>query len=343
VLFACIHSVVSVNGVPTPAPKHVINLDLPPIQRWRDITNTYKQGWKPIMAWFDKILPPDIEKIIDPILGALDTFIPQPFSDELRGIAQNSADVGLTLGKLVLMNLLYDVTAGCTSIVAQHSSGRMLHARNMDYSIPNLRNITIQLDFNRGNETIYRTTTFAGYIGALTGVRPGGWSVTVNERDRDGEGTPLDNIVEALKGGQSIGFFLRAQLEKLVSYQEAMNALQHTHIMAPVYLTVAGAHAGEGAIITRDREKPDDVWHVTAPSMWNIIETNYDHWKPSGDGRLAVAMKGMAAMSSSTVDLSGMYTVVSTPPVLNHDTIYTVQIDPAAGTLRSMVRFDMGP
>jgi len=283
------------------------------------------------------------KKIIDPILGSLDNLIRQPFADELRGIAKDSADVGITLGKLVLMNLLYDVTAGCTSIVAQHTSGRMLHARNMDYPIPGLRNITIQIDFNRGNETIYRTTTFAGYIGALTGLRPGGWSVTVNERDRDGEGTPIDNILEALKGGQSIGFFLRQQLETITNYQAAMNALQHTPLMAPVYLTVAGARTGEGAIITRDREKPDDVWHVTAPSMWNIIETNYDHWKESGDGRLAVAEKGMAAMTWATVDLSGMYNVVSTPPVLNHGTVYTVQIDPLAGTLRTMVRYDMGP
>jgi penicillin V acylase-like amidase (Ntn superfamily) len=44
-----------------------------------------------------------------------------------------SSSAGVTLGKLVVLNLIYDLTAGCTSIVAQTSAGRMLHARNLDY------------------------------------------------------------------------------------------------------------------------------------------------------------------------------------------------------------------
>jgi hypothetical protein len=97
------------------------------------------------------------------LVAKLDELIPQPFADELRGIAQVSESAGkvmllrisrkseemtdgsfsvgwswlictgVTLGKLVLMNLIYDLSAGCTSIVAQTSNGRMLHARNLDY------------------------------------------------------------------------------------------------------------------------------------------------------------------------------------------------------------------
>jgi len=328
---------------PQPAPQEIINLDLPPLVRFNNMINKYKSRAVPVLKWLDSILPPEIYKYLDPILASLDNYFPAPYADELRGIASQTGDVGLTLGKLVLMNIIYDISAGCTSIVAQRSDGTMLHARNLDYGIPGLRNLTVQVDFQRNNKTIYRSTTFAGYIGVLTGVRPGAWSVTVNERDRDAEGTPIDNIIEALKGGWSIGFFLRQQLEQRENYQEAIQVLQHLPLMAPVYLTVAGANAGEGCIITRDREKPDDVWHVTAPSMWNIIETNYDHWKPSGDNRLATAMAGMAQYNWTTVDLPAIYKVLSTPPVLNSETMYTTLINPATGSMDSAVRYDMGP
>jgi hypothetical protein len=106
--------------------------------------------------------------------------------------------------------------------------------------IPGLRNISIMVDFQRNNKTIYTTVNFAGYIGALTGIRVGnrageGWAVSVNERDRDGEGSQLDNIIEALKGGNSIGFFLRATLESQTNFQSAIGIIQHTKLIVSYY------------------------------------------------------------------------------------------------------------
>ena len=34
--------------------------------------------------------------------------------------------------------------------------------------------------------TSYYGTAFVGYLGLLTGMRPGGWSVSVDERDQNG-------------------------------------------------------------------------------------------------------------------------------------------------------------
>lgn len=34
--------------------------------------------------------------------------------------------------QIVLLNLIYDLSAGCTSLVAQNSLGQILHARNLD-------------------------------------------------------------------------------------------------------------------------------------------------------------------------------------------------------------------
>ena len=100
-----------------------------------------------------------------------------------------------------MLNLVYDISAGCTSIVCQDVKGNMLHgacacalcqrahlsytslllnaltytARNLDYSLPGLRNITVQVDYTRGGKVVFTATHFAGYVGVLSGMRPGGW------------------------------------------------------------------------------------------------------------------------------------------------------------------------
>ena len=42
--------------------------------------------------------------------------------------------------------------------------------------------LTIEVDFIRGGNVVSKATTWAGYIGVLTGVRPEGFSVSVNYR-----------------------------------------------------------------------------------------------------------------------------------------------------------------
>jgi len=348
--------VVVLAAPPVPAKRHVVNLDLPPIQRWTSIVTTYKNQYGPLIAWLDKTIPPAVQKLIDPIFENFDQYIPAPFGDEIRGVAQVLQTVGIDMGKVVLLNLIYDLTApgfhisrendnglgvlACTSIVAQAQNGQILHARNLDYSIDGLKNITIQVDFQRNGTTIFSGTHFAGYVGILSGMRAGGWSVTVDERDRDGPGTVIDNILHLFKGGHSLGFFLRSALETNKTFDEAPNAATSVHLLAPVYLIMAGTKTNEAAVITRDREKPDDVWRLSLPTVWNLVETNYDHWKPSGDTRAATAIKGMATMSPANVTLDGMFAVISTPPVLNRGTAYSTKMNPATGFYETWIRFD---
>ena len=54
------------------------------------------------------------------------------------------------------MNLYYELTAFCTSIVAQRSNGTIYHGRNLDYGIPGLQNLTIEVDFVSDGQVLYR-------------------------------------------------------------------------------------------------------------------------------------------------------------------------------------------
>lgn len=54
--------------------------------------------------------------------------------------------------------------AGCTSIVARTPSGQLIHGRNLDFNLANvLQNLTCQVTFTRGGQTLYSAATFAGY------------------------------------------------------------------------------------------------------------------------------------------------------------------------------------
>ena len=58
--------------------------------------------------------------------------MPQPYQDELLGIANVT---GINLGEIVLVNIFYEVNAFCTSIVAEDPSGKLYHARNLDFGL----------------------------------------------------------------------------------------------------------------------------------------------------------------------------------------------------------------
>lgn len=53
----------------------------------------------------------------------------------------------------------------CTSIVAQDAKNQIFHGRNMDWNLPeDIRNISVQIEFQRGNKTQYIGATYVGYV-----------------------------------------------------------------------------------------------------------------------------------------------------------------------------------
>src|SRR5690606_5043048 len=57
-------------------------------------------------------------------------YFPTEYAAEIVGCAEQ---LGIPYGWLTLMNLGYEVSDACTSIVAQTMDGRILHARNLDF------------------------------------------------------------------------------------------------------------------------------------------------------------------------------------------------------------------
>ena len=112
-----------------PAPEYVINLDADPKDRWKEIGRTYKTDLKQAMKEINATVPGFVIALVDTFGSELDSLLPPPYGDELRGLAEVTE---IPVGELFLFNLAYDITAHCTSIVAQSSDGKLLHARNLD-------------------------------------------------------------------------------------------------------------------------------------------------------------------------------------------------------------------
>lgn len=149
------------NADPVPAPRYVVNLDLPAQNRWSHVIANYKSDLHNMLKQIKKMVPPEVAELASILGDGLEKYVPYPYNLEMVGVA-TSADV--SLGEALLGNLLYEVTAyksklaqkACTSIVAEAFNGTMYHGRNLDYSFTELlRNMTIVVDFQSNGKTLY--------------------------------------------------------------------------------------------------------------------------------------------------------------------------------------------
>uniref|UniRef100_H2ZE53 N-acylethanolamine-hydrolyzing acid amidase n=1 Tax=Ciona savignyi TaxID=51511 RepID=H2ZE53_CIOSA len=335
-----------------PAKTYIVNLDLPPQERWNNVIkhfdpNILKQG---LNTLFKEYLPSQqLVPILEDVAKDLERYIPQPFADELRGL---SKALGMKLGDLVLINIIYDVSAfnssqikACTSIVAYDSMGRIIHGRNLDYKVGDyLRELTLQVDYQRGGKTLYMATTYAGYIGVITGSKPNAFSITGDQRNI---GSILQNLFSAVDHSWPTFFAERRVLEEASDYQSALSQILKTPTIAPVYFIISGINAGEGAIVVRDGRKVANVTTLSQSAhSWYIVETNYDPWvqAPATDDRRDAAINAMNKLGRKNMNPQQLYKVLSVDLVFNSDTTYTTIMSAAdASVYQTMIRYDAPP
>ena len=71
----------------------------------------------------------------------------------------------------------------CTSVSVQQNRSEYFLARNLDYGYQEfLIENSIKLIFLKDGSPIFETIGHAGFIGAHSGLRLGGYAITLNER-----------------------------------------------------------------------------------------------------------------------------------------------------------------
>lgn len=331
----------SASGPPT-AKRYTINLDLPPEQRWVQVAKDHEQALTLLLQSIKSALPEEVSQLVATFGDEIAKYMPYPYGPEIVGLANSLQNTSIS--DAVLGNVLYELTAYgheqrkdhtkmCTSIVAQSINGTIYHGRNLDYSFPDLlRELTIIVEFVRGGRTLYTGTTFAGMVGLLTGQKPHAYTISVDERD---QGFWWMNVLEAFIAGThgiSTLHVRDALADKDMDFGAVVDFLAEKPFIAPCYVIVGGTSPNEGVVITRDRSEAQDVWRMDANNGdWFLVETNYDHWKPppDDDDRRDPAIKAMVEMSRGGLNATSLFRVMSTPPVLNSGTTYTVVMSAA--------------
>ncbi|KAG7269447.1 hypothetical protein CRUP_032301 [Coryphaenoides rupestris] len=297
-----------------PVAWYTVDLDLHPSKRWLPLITEKKTELANMMQTIrdlaNAFFPSGkLVEMVDDALPLLVQTLPYPFADELRGVAAAS---GLPLGEVVLFNVFYEVFTVCTSVVAEDSKGNLFHGRNLDFGLfmgERLKPLVVNVDFKRNGHTVFKSTTFAGYIGMLTGIKPGVW----------------------------MSFLMRSVLENATSYEVAKSRLAQTTLLAPAYFILGGNQSSQGCIITRSRVLSLDILEIDLKlGRWYVLETNYDHWKDPLflDDRRTPAMKCMNKTMQANITMKTMYDMLSTKPL----TTYTTLMDVSSGNLESYTR-----
>jgi hypothetical protein len=184
----------SLAAAPRAVPRFTVSLDDEPRRRWMGVVARYRERWPELVRdmWaafadlkgeegenraFARALS---ESVLDGLRGAGRS----EYVEELRAIAEGC---GVELADLVLLHLSYESHSACTAALATADDGAVFLARTLDWDMPKLQELTIDVDFVRGGRIVYTATTWAGYIGVLTAQRAGRYAVAVNYRDEDEE------------------------------------------------------------------------------------------------------------------------------------------------------------
>jgi len=310
--------------------RYKVDFSLPASQRWTELARTYKNEIRHVRDSLFTYIPENFKTAIIAIADFIDYYLTKEYADELKSVSDGC---GISVGELLTLNLAYEISDFCTSIITSDENGLVTHGRNQDFDL-SLRNNTVEIVGvdKQGNE-LFTATTFVGFLGIPTGMVKNKFSISINARDTGGN--IWDNLYEGLMdGGISPSYLTRKILEKRLDFDEAVKTLATTHIIAPIYYIIAGCKNNEGVVLTQNRRRNDDAWYLSIPERWYLVQTNYDHWEPvpiDDNKRRATAMSVLDKLGRKGINADGINLALTTPPVLNNYTLYSSLISARNG------------
>ncbi|KAF3940916.1 hypothetical protein ABW19_dt0202229 [Dactylella cylindrospora] len=186
-------------------PVFIVDMDLPPRQRYKAIGIAFKAQLLHLTGIWDEIFTGFpyrgfIEFIAPFILRRVFNSEEQ---EEIKGLVEAT---GIPLFLIVAYNSFLDTFMGCTSGAVRlvkdpngidgldEDRDKMVHFRTLDWGMDELRAVAIQISYHRGGKIIAQALTYAGFVGTLTGVRKD-LSISLNFRPAADENTRTRTIL----------------------------------------------------------------------------------------------------------------------------------------------------
>lgn len=308
-------------------PRFCFDLNVPAIDRWAPIIRSLSIDWSLVRQELMQVIHSSIpQSWLLAIIRMILPQMPMYYKDELRGISQC---LQIPLADLMLLQLVYEVNACCTSLIHRDpESGAMSLFRTMDWDLPWLQLLTVELDVVRGTEPVCQAVTWCGYVGFLTGVNQH-MAVSINFRS---VGNSIwSNLFRMVTWRWPIGFLLREVLcsnnPSESSALEAVTSLCHSGLIAPCYITLCRPY-GQHCIIVRD---PD----AFAMETKSRAQTNHDQTPYGGlstcDENFLYSRERLDKIRREDPGLMTADTVwqfFAQAPIHNEETIYTCRMIP---------------
>jgi hypothetical protein len=326
--------------------RYIVNLNDPPEKRWTHIVEKYKNECKKIFTFLDGEIGGTVKwmavKLAELYAGKVF------YIQELYSIAKI---LEISIGELILMQLCYEMYACCTSVVI-NCGKNTVHYRTMDWDMPDLCAVTIGVDFVRDGKVVFSGTTWAGYVGMMTAVKPNVCAVSLNYR-RTAQNSQIikDNVMtnvrHSINGSWPVGFLIRHLMETENQYDKIVQYMENSKLIAPCYLTISGAgsgSSGQGVVISRTRESVDKKNILGHNRGSYIVQTNIDYDMThldvpnilySKERIIAVDQLMRRYPDQGFDDIRKLFLFFGKKPIINEETIYVTIMKSNTGEIHS--------
>ncbi len=301
-----------------PLKEYTVDINDPPSTRWVHIVNDHKPAIHKAYIWIKNNY--NLNALLTTILNTVaSTAKPYTmYSDEIQAIADQC---NISYGVLLLMQLTYELSACCTSIIAKDNENNIHHIRTMDWGLDFLSQLTISVKFVNKSKELFKCITWAGYVGVLTGVSNNA-SIAINFRNSK-NGNIMDNIKKLATGAWPIGFLVRNMFENQYTYKQVVEIASTAQLVAPTYFSISNCAKPEGCVITRSRSKI--IKKRTLENRNYIVQTNIDDINSENNildskARIRVAKK---YLENKEINKELLWKLMSKKPINNSITIYT--------------------
>lgn len=341
-----------------PIQTEVINLDLPPAERWRDFALRHRQeiiGKATSMGQlYEKALGPEV---------AARWMKAAPLDAELlaeyESLVTYAGHPAVTLQRLVLTDMWQAVDAptfGCTGFLAAMPNGTVIHGRNIDYEIDKLEEVAARVGvslaaggggffdgvFLQGGKPVVSFVGTVGSLGITTGMRIGSWSWNSNARIAPNNMTA--NLLATERGSLNFPWVARKLLTEVPDFDTAVRAFSTTNFNAPNYFILAGSGPFQGAVVTvdcggvREPGTPPVQTLSRERGVWYLVQTNDDLLGPPADARRGAALARLARSPQAEVSEAFVLREMRRSPITNSDTLLTWIANPGAGSHLTLPR-----
>lgn len=308
--------------------RYTVYLDKPASTRWNRVVDDHKPYIQQAVKEIDAMFAGVTKTVASYVLEYASQFGYVLYNDELEAIAERAE---VKLGDLIMLQLAYEMFACCTCAVF-NINDQPIHVRTMDWDMPVLKKLTVEIEFKNENKTVFLATTWAGYVGVLTGMIPGICSVALNYRKTGDD--YFSNFMRAIRGKWPASFLIRKVLETCDDYNIIIQNLSNSQLIAPCYLIICGLKHCK--VITRDRDKEVKQ---QKPSKY-VIQTNNDYDTRTNNRLYSNERRDLSKKiikNIKTFDYDDITKQFWKFPIINEITVYFTIMNPKTGYMMTKI------